>query len=158
MKKTLLIVVSLFLLLIKSNSQTDSSKLKPTVVLQARDCEVILYYTQEGRKKLQDLDSVLLSKWRPPATNPTGTNNVTIDSVEARVWNEVLEIFASNPCLITENSFGRLQSALSSTGHSWLTAKVVKQALALNTAWAEQIRKNGRQYGRKEDNSGFSNQ
>jgi hypothetical protein len=156
MKKILLAVLVLSAL--TSDAQIDSAKLKPTVVLQARDCEVILYYTQEGRKKLQDLDSVLLSKWRPPATNPTGTTNVTIDSVEARVWNEVLEIFASNPCLITENSFSRLQSALSSTGHSWLTAKIVKQALALNDAWAEQIRKSGRQYGRKEDNSGFSNQ
>ena len=103
MKKIVSIFV-LAVLVLSSQAQNDSAKLKPTITIQARECEVALFFSQD-RKNLQDLDSVLITKWRPPATAPTGTTNVVVDSVEAKAWFNLLEKFATIPSIIQEGSF-----------------------------------------------------
>ncbi len=131
----------------------DSSKLKPQIIIQARDCEIALVYSR-STKKLQDLDSVLLVKFRPPATAPTGTTSVTIDGVEARAWLEILTIMGSNTAIIRGGTFDRVKTVLLASGHSWLVTKVNRETADSDDQWTG-FRKFGRDYGKKEDNSGF---
>lgn len=136
--------------------QTDSAKLKPTVIVQARDCEILLWAVQTlDRAKYQTLDSVLLSKWRPPATAPTGTTNVTIDSVESRAWFNIYEFIKSNAACFYGGTNDRISTNLQSSGHSWLVNKVIKTDLAFVNSWTD-YRKDGREYGKKEK-TGFGN-
>ena len=149
------IFLSLCIIFSINSFAQDSAKLKPQITIQARDCEVILSFARLN-KKLQDLDSVLLTKFRPPATAPTGTTNVVVDGVEARAWLEAMTRCGDNTAVVRGGTFDRVKTALLNSGHSWLVTKVNNEAIESDAIWVF-IRVLGRKDGKKEED-GFENQ
>jgi hypothetical protein len=116
-------ILSLLLLIIPAISFCqDSSRLKPSVTLQARDCEFIASFIQL-ETKFVDLDSVLISKFRI-TTSPTGTDNVVIPAVENRVWIDIYRRLSLSSVALRQNTFTRFETALTATAHTWLTSRI----------------------------------
>jgi len=151
MKKIIFLILTI--LSLQSFSQ-DSARLKINVVFQARDCEVLLSFTPLNRK-FDDLDSVLLAKFRPPAVAPTGNTSVSIDNIEARVLLEAWRICYDHAIIVAGGTADRVGSVLKASGHSWLVNKVIAEEDARNALWTA-LRKIGREYGKKET-TGFEN-
>ncbi len=145
--KTLLIILAI-LFAANLNAQTDSSKLTPTVTLQARDIEYFVNFTKQD-VKWDKMDSVFISKLNG-ANPPSGTTNVTCDGIQARHWLSFFEFERGNdPLAIDQGVWGRLKTALNATSHTWLTSRITTSD---NTAQNTQsdLRTAGRKRARKE--------
>lgn len=148
MKKILTFIF--ILISLTSLAQNDSSRIKIDATIQARDLEVILFYTQQGgMRRVEDIDSALLSKWRSPSVAPQGTTLVTIDDIEARVWLHAFRLIFDNIAAVQEGTVDRVAAALTAANLEWLSNKIANEMAARNDAW-QAIRKIGREYGKKE--------
>jgi hypothetical protein len=130
-------------------SQQDSAKIKIDVTVQARDLEMVLFFTLQGDRKLEDLDSALLTKWRSPATAPQGTDNVTVNGIELRVWLQAWRLCFENIAAVQEGTATRISDVLKASGQSWLINKVTKDEDARKDTW-QALRAIGRKYVKKE--------
>jgi hypothetical protein len=131
----------------------DSSQLKPTVLIQARDCEVICWFLKNNilpQERFEDLDSVLKSKFRPASNAPTAATNVTIDGTKAGAWEELYKVIKTDLYCIAGGTTERVEQSLISAGHTWLTSRVVAFAAIYPNGWTDIRRVPGRKYLKKE--------
>lgn len=120
MKHTIFILLFIPLL---SKSQNETSII--SVVIQARDCEYIGYFTgQEDR--YEDIDSSLKSKFRPAESAPSGTTNVTVGGATARSWFEIAYRLRREAAAVNGNNtpFTRIDAVLRAVNNPWLTGKL----------------------------------
>lgn len=101
-----------------------------SVTIQARDCEYIGYFTG-GDDQFQDLDSSLKSKFRPAASAPSGTTNVTLGGVTNGAWFQMIHKLRYDPfaCFGNNNPFTRIDAVLRALNNAWLTAALDADAL-----------------------------
>lgn len=121
MKKILLL---LLIASVQSYAQTDSAKIKPTVVLKAKDLLFINSMLLE--KKYKPLDS-LISTIYLGVQNPPGDNtDITITVLHNKAWYSITELLRSNNIALQEvnNILKRVLAALRLAGQSYLTKKL----------------------------------
>lgn len=128
-------------------AQADSANSKPSVTLQARDIEYLLNFTG-FEPKYDKMDSVFVAKLSV-SSPPTGTTNVTCDSVKAKHWLSIFERMRFDALGVDQGIWNRLKAALNSTSFSWLTVRITRSDDAANEAQSE-MRSNGRKRARKE--------
>lgn len=148
MKKILLSIC--IILSINSFAQSDSARLKINATIQARDCEVVLFFTKDGGQRFEDLDSTLLTKWRPPAVAPTGTTPVSINDIEVRAWLQIWRMCSDIPSITAGGTTDRIGNVLKLSGHSWLVNRITKDESDRLDMWTDFFRRVGRRYGKKE--------
>lgn len=119
MKK--LIILSL-LIPVFASAQIDSSQLKITVTLQARDAEFIGFFIGHNID-YEDLFDGLKAKFRV-ASPPTGTTNVTVDTIPIAQWLSVSAKLRTDPYAIGGSVFSRIDAALRAVNHSYLTGRL----------------------------------
>ena len=113
-------------------------------VIQARDCEIIGYYTRSN-DDYQDLDSVLKSKFRPAFSAPSGTTNVTVNGATNGVWAQLMYTLRRDAYVSAGNNsvFSRIDAALRALANSYLTGQLDADATAFDNT-ATSIRAIGR--------------
>lgn len=102
-------------------------------VIQARDCEVIGYYTR-ATDDYQDLDSVLKSKFRPAFSAPSGTTNVTVNGATNGTWAQLMYTLRRDAYVSFGNNsvFSRIDAALRALSNTYLTAQLDADATAFD--------------------------
>lgn len=150
--KKIFTILALFLSLY-SYSQLDSSKMKVSITVQARECEILLNFTYTNHK-MEELDSVMLVKFRPPATAPTNNTNVQLDSIPVRGLLEAAQHLSVMPAAMRVGSGGgspykRFTDACLLVNNGWLTFRINK-LIAENDAEVDAVRLYGRKRGKKE--------
>lgn len=145
MKNTFLIISLLIASCIFA--QSDSANSKPSVILQARDVEYLLNFTSY-EPKYDLMDSVFVAKLSV-SSPPTGTTNVTCDSIKAKHWLAIFERLRFDALAVDQGIWGRLKTALNNTSFSWLTTRISRSDDAANAAQSD-MRQNGRKRARKE--------
>lgn len=104
-----------------------------SAVVQARDCEVIGYYTR-ANDDYQDLDSSLKSKFRPAFSAPSGTTNVTVGGVTNGTWAQLMYTLRRDAVVSFGNNsvFSRLDANLRAINNTYLTAQLDADATAFD--------------------------
>lgn len=122
--KKILLIPFLFLYL-PSFCQSDSSSVKISVNVQARDCEYIATFTL-FESRYEDIDSVMKARFR--VTNPpSGATNVSIDSVKLRHWLALLERLRMDNVAVDQGIFNRIKASLIASANAWLVNKINRQ-------------------------------
>lgn len=152
MKTPLTIKIILFITVILAstniNAQTDSSRLTPTVTLQARDIEYFVNFTKQD-VRWDKMDSLFINKLSG-SNAPSGTTNVTCDGIQARHWLSFFEHERSNDALyIDQGLFTRFRTALNATSHSWLISRITASDTNAQNMQSD-LRTAGRKRARKE--------
>lgn len=113
-------------------------------VIQARDCEVLGYYTR-ANDDYQDLDSVLKSKFRPAFSAPSGTTNVTVNGATNGAWAQLMYTLRRDAYISFGNNsvFSRIDAALRALNNVYLTAQLDSDATAFDST-STAIRASGR--------------
>lgn len=144
MKKILFI---LLLLPSLCHGQVDSSTIKITVTVQARDIEFFSGYTF-GNPNYELLFDATKAKFR--VTNPpTNTTNVTIDTVATGTWLSLLNDLRQDPIAVAANVFSRIETNVRAAGNTWLnnsltsaTAAQIAIAIGRRTDGRKRLRRN----------------
>lgn len=131
-------------------SQIDSGKVKISLQIQARDCEYIAAAAFEKSNKFEPIDSVLKSKFRV-ASPPADNTNVTVDSIEVRVYRTIMQILRDDVKAVHKNVYKRLNDALTANGNVWIIDKINKDFKIIDDPY-DIVRLLGRKYLRKEQN------
>lgn len=140
--KYLLTFLGLFISAI-SFSQVDSSRSKISLSITAKDCEYVVK-TFEKSNKFEDLDSTLKKKFRG-ASPPSNNNNVTIDSVEVRVYRSIMQMLRDDVVAVQNNVYKRISDLLIANGNAWIIDKLSKDLQVVSDQY-DQIRTIGRAY------------
>ena len=118
------LILSIAILLSLTSFGQDSSKLKPSVTLKAKD----LYYIKVfigGQNKYEDLDSLIKTLCRPAVNCPANTSDVTLTVIENRVWLALCRQLSSDPIALHTNVFKRVSDALRLlTTQTWLIKRL----------------------------------
>lgn len=130
----------------------DSSKTKINVTIQARDVEYIGFFAG-AQNRYEDLDSTMKALFRVTNT-PTGNTNVTINSVEARVWLDIYRRLVTEVTALQQNVHSRIETALRVVNNVWLTNKLDNQVNTFNNNYQD-LRQHGRNRLKKELNESF---
>jgi hypothetical protein len=114
------IITSIAFLLSLSSYSQDSSTLKVSATIQARDLEYIaqLIYLREDYEEMWDNMKAKFRVVSPPA----GTTNVTVDTVTLQNWNDIHGLLKSDP--IAKSVYNRVDAILLALNQSWLTSKI----------------------------------
>lgn len=143
-----LFFISIIFLSTSLKAQTDSSKLTPSVILQARDIEYFVNFTKQD-VKWDKMDSVFVNKLSG-SNAPSGTTNVTCDGIQARHWLSFFEYERNNdPLHIDQGLFNRFKTALNATSHSWLISRITASDTNAQNMQSD-LRTAGRKRARKE--------
>lgn len=126
----------------------DSSRSKISVTINAKDCEYIALLF-DNSNKYEDIDSITRSKFRV-ASPPTGNTNVTIDSIEQRVWLDIDNRLAGDYIALTNNVFKRVDDAIRLAGGTWIINKL-NRAVTDRGDEFDLRRQIGRKYLRKQE-------
>lgn len=129
-----------------ANAQ-DSSKLKVSATIQARDIEVIAQYIFNIDAYEEMWDNIK-AKFRVP-NPPSGATNVVVDTVELALWADLNNYLKNNPYFKT--TYNRVNAVLSALGQSWLTARLNEQEAYFNDR-QNSLQQFGRQKLRKSNN------
>lgn len=144
MKKLFIILICLDSFFV---SGQDSSKLKVSVTLQARDLEYIGQIIF-NRAEYEEMYDNMKAKFRV-ASPPNGTTNVTVDTVELWLWADLYNNLRGDS--YARPTFNRFATAVGALGQSWLTARV-DEIEAYFTDRQNSLQKFGRQKLRKSNN------
>lgn len=116
------LIILLFLFAGAASAQIDSSLVKINASIQARDVELIaglLPYSEE----YEDSYDAAKVKFRVQ-TPPTGTTNVSIDSVTVGTWLNIWLVLKRNPYAIGASADSRIETVLRAKNNAWLTGKI----------------------------------
>ncbi len=143
------LIYLLFLIPILAKTQNENSVIAP--VIQARDCEYIGYFTGI-EDRWQDIDSCLKSKFRPPASAPSGTTTVTVGGATAKAWFDISYRLRREAAAINGNNtpFTRIDAALRAISNTWLTAALDQDIIDWDTEGYSKNRTSGRQRLKRE--------
>lgn len=143
--------IILILLLLPSVcfSQSDSSRFKISITINARDCEYITL-VMEKTNKFEALDSTLKNKFRV-SSPPSGSTNVVVDSVEGRAWLDIMRSLSIDITALHANCFKRVSDAIRLTNSVWIVNRLDKDATQRDSDF-DTRRAFGREYLRKLQN------
>lgn len=114
-------------------SQVDSSKIKITVSLQARDCEYLGSFVPFN-ENYEDIFDGIKAKFRV-ANSPTGNTVVQIDTVQIIQWINVSVKIRSDAIAILAGIHTRLDNALRAVNIDYLTNRLNVYATADTTTY-----------------------
>ena len=143
--KKIISLIPMFIVL--ASFGQDSSKLKVSAQIQARDLEYItqFIYNRDGYEEMFDN---LKAKFRT-GTPPTGATIVTVDTVALGLWADIHNFLKGDP--FAKNTFNRVNTILTALGQSWLTARINEQEAYFNDR-QNSLQQFGRQRLRKQQN------
>lgn len=147
MKKIITILLSLFS--IDSFAQTDSSLMKVTVTIQARDCEYLGVYIAFNQD-YEDLFDAMKAKFRV-VNPPSGTTNVVVDTITIVQWLGVINQLQADPFAVGGSVFTRVDAALRAVNNEYLT-RILNEKSVANTNIFMNMRVLGRNRLRKQNN------
>lgn len=128
-------------------SQSDSANTKLAVTIQARDIEFLINYTGV-ENQFKAMDSVFAKKLSGSSA-PSGTTNVSCDSVKAKHWLLIFERIRQDALAVDQGIFNRLKTSLNNTSFGWLTLRVTRSDDVAN-AYQSDMRQRGRKIARRE--------
>lgn len=119
MKYILLILILAPLI---SFSQVDSGKVTVNnVVVKAKDLAFVLLFLDRTNKN-EDIDSTIKRVYR--LTSPADNADVTVNSIQRRIWRDVLNYLYNNLNAVQNNNYKRVHDAVLLIADSWLTDKI----------------------------------
>jgi hypothetical protein len=146
MKKILFVILIFYS--ISGYCQTDSSKTKISLSIAAKDCEYISLKFEKSNK-FEDIDSTVKRKFRDPGGAPTNNTSVQLDSIEVRVWRDIMNDLRFDIIAVHENVYKRISDALISNGNTWIVNKLSKDFEPIDAQY-DDLRTLGRKYLKKE--------
>lgn len=144
MKKLIAFVLLIPLI---SVSQPDSSKMRISFTLQARDCEYIANYTM-SENAYEELDSVMKVRFRI-SSPPSGTGNVQVDSIRVRDLRQLADRLRYDPMAFFGGVWVRFDTAIRAANNTWLNNRLNTDDSNVQTIFMNQ-RFNGRRRLRKD--------
>lgn len=106
----------------------DSSTIKVSAQIQARDIEYIAQYLVNNDKYEEVWDNIK-AKFRV-ANPPSGNTNVTIDTVALLVWADLHAELKHD--VFAKTTYNRVDAVLLALNQSWLTARINEQEAYFN--------------------------
>lgn len=118
MKK--IIFLLLFIPLLSVAQDNDNTKV--TVTIQARDCEYIGHIIAFN-ENYEDLFDAMKVKFRI-ASPPTGTTNVTIDTIPIKQWLGVSSQLRTDPYSVGGSVLTRYEAALRAANNTYMNGRL----------------------------------
>lgn len=116
------IIFLLLLIPVLSSAQIDSSQLKVTATIQARDLDYLGSFIT-NKLEYEDLYDAVKLKYR--VTNPpVNQNNVTLDTIPIFQWLHVITKLRNDPVAIQGLVFERVRTALLTASNPYLTGRI----------------------------------
>lgn len=100
----------------------DNENTKVTVTIQARDCEYIGYFISFN-ENYEDLFDAMKAKFRI-ASPPSGTTNVTIDTIPIKQWLGVSGQLRTDPYAIGGSVLTRYETALRAANNTYMNGRL----------------------------------
>lgn len=130
------IILLLLLFPLTSIAQSDSSKVRISFTMQARDCEILANYTFY-ENNFEELDSVMKVRFRV-ASPPSGNTNVQIDSIRVRDLREIAHKLRDNPIALNGGVWTRYDAAVRAANNTWLNNRLNQDESSVQTLFNNQ--------------------
>lgn len=127
------LLIMLLLIPALCRSQADSAKVTVSnVVIKAKDMYYIKFFLPDNNRN-ENLDSTINRIER--TTSPGNNTDVTINSIERRVWREVYSTLYSQMPAWHGDVQKRVRAALILINDPWLNDKIPKDETEINTGY-----------------------